>query len=178
VSERLEQSATEEVPRELSSISEDSPAIEASSADTPASEPSLQPELQPQPQAQAGKTIYWLRLAYSAVFLLAILSIFTFWSEVGGQGHLDLMPWYTKMICVLVSAWCCVRLTAGMVEEPSVWNRRTVAWLAGLILISFTMAAITFYYHLHEENDQPDSDENTATAMTPKSPRMLRSFAE
>jgi len=172
VSERLEQSAPGEVLRELPPVPKESRAIQAS-ADEAAAEAS-----QPQPQTQTERTIYWLRLAYCVVFLLAILSVFTFWSEVGGQGHLDLMPWYTKMICVLVSAWCCVKLTAGMVEEPSVWNRRTVAWLAGLILISFTMAAITFYYHLHEETDQPDSDENTATAMTPKSPRTLRSFAE
>jgi len=148
--------------------------LEPASPDAPTAEAPTDAK----PAAQTGRTISWLRLAYSAIFLLAILSIFTFWSEVGGQGHLDLMPWYTKMICVLVSSWCCVRLTAGMVEERRVWNRRTVAWLAGLLLISFTMAAITYFYHLHEENDQPDSDENTATAMTTKSPRMLRSFAE
>jgi fatty acid desaturase len=165
VSEQLEQSATEEVSPEISSGSGES-VSEASAAEV--AHPPLKQE----------RKISWLRLAYCSVFLLAILAIFTFWSEVGGQGHLDLMPWYTKMICVLISAWCCVRLTASMVEEPSVWNRRAVVWLAGLILIAFTMAAITYYYHLHEETDQQDSDENTATAMTPKSPRMLRSLAE
>jgi len=171
VSERLEQSATEEVSPEVSP--EESTLLEA-----PAAEAERRRAPVPAPKPQDVRRISWLRLGYCVVFLLSILAIFTFWSEVGGQGHLDLMPWYTKMICVLIAAWCSVRLTAAMVEQPSGWNRRTVGWLAGLILIAFTMAAITLYYHLHEETDQQDSDESTATAMTPKSPRMLRSFAE
>jgi len=166
VSERVEEQTTELPVEEL--LPESVSAVEES-----------QPlESQPQPQAEAPveRTVSWLRVAYCIIFLLAVLSIFTVWSEVGGQGHLDMMPWYTKMICVLVSAWCCVRLAAGMVEQRSAWNRRSVAWLAGLILVAFTMAAITYYYHLHEENDQSDTDENTATAMTPNTTRMMRSF--
>ena len=38
-----------------------------------------------------------LRLAYVSEFLLALLAILSLWSEVGGQGPLDLMPWYTKL---------------------------------------------------------------------------------
>lgn len=172
MSERLEQSATEEVSPQVLSAGGES-AVEAASL-----EAQRQGQSSPPSSLSAPTKTSWLRLAYCVVFLLAILAIFTFWSEVGGQGHLDMMPWYTKMICVLISAWCCVRLTAAMVEKPSVWNRQTVVWLAGLVLIAFTMAAITYYYHLHEEIDQQDSDENTATAMTSKSPRMLPSFAE
>jgi hypothetical protein len=37
------------------------------------------------------------RLAYVAEFLLALIAIWTLWSQVGGQGHLDLMPWYDKL---------------------------------------------------------------------------------
>lgn len=182
MSERLERSATEEVLTEPASVSEETPSLETLASDGPAIEITAQTDARPQaetpvPPVQNDRTISWLRLAYCFVFLLAILAIFTFWSEVGGQGHLDLMPWYTKMISVLVSAWCCVRLTAGIVEQRSVWNRRTVAWLAGLILILFVMAAITYYYHLQEDN-QPDSDENTATAMTTKSPRWMPRLAE
>lgn len=172
MSEQLEQSATEEVSPEVPSARGES-AVQAASAEAERKGQIAPPSSLPDPMKTS-----WLRLAYCVVFLLAILAIFTFWSEVGGQGHLDMMPWYTKMICVLISAWCCVRLTAAMVEKPSVWNRQTVVWLAGLILIAFTMAAITYYYHLHEETDQQDSDENTATAMTLKSPRLLPSFAE
>jgi hypothetical protein len=120
----------------------------------------------------------WLRFAYSAEFLLALLTIFTVWSEVGGQGHLDLMPWYTKLICVVATAWCCVRFTAGIVEHQKVWNGRTIAWFGGIVALCMVMGAITYYYHLHEEPDQPDSDETTTTAMsgsTPRSPFILPS---
>lgn len=115
------------------------------------------------------KSIAWLRLAYAFEFLLALLVSLTLWSEVGGQGHLDMMPWYTKLVCLMASAWCSVRLTAGLVEERKIWNRRTLRWLSGLILVATAMAAITYYYHLHEDTDEQDSDE-TATAMNIKPP--------
>jgi hypothetical protein len=108
----------------------------------------------------------WLRLAYSIEFLIALLAIFTVWSQVGGQGHLDLLPWYAKLILSMSMAWCCVRFTAGIVEHESVWTARTIFWLAAMLLLASTMAAITFYYHLHEEPDGADSDENTATTVS------------
>jgi hypothetical protein len=142
VSERLEEPGTEEAAPELT--------------------PDVAVEDLPSP-AWSGTS--WLRLAYSFEFLLALLTIFTVWSEVGGQGHLDLMPWYTKLSSVMAAAWCCVRFTASIVEQERVWNRRTIAWLAALIILAITMAGITYYFHLHEEQDQPDSEETTTTAM-------------
>jgi len=38
-----------------------------------------------------------LRLAYATQFLIALIAVFVLWSEVGGQVHLDLMPWYFKL---------------------------------------------------------------------------------
>jgi hypothetical protein len=108
----------------------------------------------------------WLRLAYSFEFLIALLVIFTLWSEIGGQGHLDLMPWYIKLICGVSMACCCIRLTAGLVEEPRAWNFRSARWLGGLIAIAIVMGGITYYYHLHEAQDDQDSDgNNTATSV-------------
>jgi hypothetical protein len=107
----------------------------------------------------------WLPLAYSIEFLVALMAVITVWSEIGGQGHLDLMPWYTKLACVLAASWACVRFTAAMVEGTKAWNQRTALWLAGLILVGVTIAGITYYYHLHEETDQPDSDDTTTAAM-------------
>jgi len=103
----------------------------------------------------------WLRLAYSIEFLIAILAIFTLWGEVGGEGHMDLLPWYFKLIGVLGSAWCCVRFTAGMVEQPAAWNRRTVGWFTAILLFGVMMGGLTYYYHLHEAPD--DSDDTTST---------------
>jgi hypothetical protein len=107
----------------------------------------------------------WLRLAYSFEFLIALLVTFMLWSEIGGQGHLDLMPWYIKLLCGVSMACCCIRFTAGLVEEPKAWNFRSARWLGGLILIAMLMGGITYYYHLHEAQDDQDSDDSTATSV-------------
>ena len=158
VKERIEEAQREEVFPE-------------SASDSAADEALPQEIAQEAPQPESSG-INWLRLAYSIEFLLALLAVLTLWSEIGGQSYLDMMPWYTKLICLMASAWCCVRFTAGLVEEKKVWNRRTRVWLGGLILVATAMAAITYYYHLHEETDQQDSDE-TATAIEMKLPLAL-----
>jgi len=38
-----------------------------------------------------------LRLAYATQYLIAVIAVFVLWSQVGGQSHLDLMPWYVKL---------------------------------------------------------------------------------
>jgi hypothetical protein len=105
----------------------------------------------------------WLRLAYALEFLIALIAIISLWSEVGGGGHLDLMPWYTKLGCIVGLAWCCVRFTASLVEQQRVWTGRTIGWLVGILLVCLLMGGITYYYHLHEEQDDGDQD-TTATA--------------
>jgi hypothetical protein len=112
----------------------------------------------------------WLRLAYSFEFLIALLATFTLWIEIGGQGHLDLMPWYTKLVCGVAMSWCSIRFTAGLVEERRAWNARSVRWLVGLVVIATVMAGITFYYHLQEAPEQPDTDDNTATSVKVSGP--------
>jgi len=109
----------------------------------------------------------WLRLAYAVEFLVALIAILSVWSEVGGQGHLDLMPWYIKFACVFGLAWCSVRFTAGIVEQRNIWTRRTVAWLVGILLFGIAMGGITYYYHLHEEPQDDDEDTTAASVGTP-----------
>jgi hypothetical protein len=111
----------------------------------------------------------WLRLAYTFEFLIALMAILSLWSEIGGQGHLDLMPWYTKLICILGLAWCCVRFTAAIVEQQKVWTYRSVSWFAGVLLCCAVIGGITYYYHLHEESDQGDED-TTASAVSIANP--------
>jgi hypothetical protein len=84
------------------------------------------------------------------------------WSEIGGEAHLDLMPWYVKLFCILGLAWCCVRFTAGIVEQQEIWTRRTITWFAGILLFCIAMGGITYYYHLQEETDQGDEDTTAA----------------
>ncbi len=97
-------------------------------------------------------------------FFVAVIAIISLWSEVGGESHLDLMPWYFKLGCIAGLAWCCVRFTAGMVEQQKVWTLRTFGWFAGILLFCVVMGGITYYYHLHEESDDGDDDTAAATA--------------
>jgi hypothetical protein len=146
VSERLEASMVEEPRPELSVLAGTSP-VAASLNPASLSASSLNPS--------------WLRLAYALEFLIALIAIIGLWSEVGG-GHLDLMPWYTKLGCILGLAWCCVRFTASLVEQQRVWTGRTIGWFVGIMLVCLLMGGITYYYHLHEEQD--DGDEDTTAA--------------
>ena len=38
-----------------------------------------------------------LRLVYACEFLVALIAVFTTWSEIGGQATLDLMHWSWKL---------------------------------------------------------------------------------
>jgi hypothetical protein len=109
----------------------------------------------------------WLRLAYSLEFLIALIAVMNLWSEIGGEGHLDLMPWPVKLVCIVGLAWCSVRFTAGIVESERFWTRRSVRWFAGILLFCIAMGGITFYYHLNEESDEGDDDTGTAMLNAP-----------
>jgi hypothetical protein len=116
------------------------------------------------PSAGQGFT-GWLRLAYMLEFLIALTAVYTLWSEIGGQGHLDLLPWYTKLICGVGLSWSVVRFTAGMVELEQFWNFRTRRWFLIILLFAIAMGGIVYYYHLHETPDQGDSEDASATAV-------------
>lgn len=105
----------------------------------------------------------WLRLAYVLEFLLALPAIFTLWSQVGGQGHLDLMAWYWKLIFGTAAGLLIVRCTAAAIEHDHIFNGRAILWFVALLLVFSAMAALTYYYHLHEAPDE--SDEETTTAL-------------
>ena len=124
----------------------------------------------------APPPISWRRFAYAGEFLLALLVVFDVWSQVGGQGHLDLIAWYIKFACAFAMACCIVGFNAGMAEHEKIWNPRTRLWFAGMLLLAVVMGGITYYYHLHEEPVETDSEDATATSVRlPQSPRrMLR----
>ena len=113
----------------------------------------------------------WLRLAYAAELLLAIPAVYTLWSQVGGQGHLDLMAWYWKLLLGGAMCIAMVLATAAMVEGAPLTNRRVLGWIAVILLTGIAMAAITYYYHLHESDDETDEeDEPTSTSLIYQQP--------
>jgi cytochrome c biogenesis factor len=106
-----------------------------------------------------------LRIAYVCEFLLALLAISVVWSQVGGQDHLDLMPWYDKFLLIFGFALVTVVGTVAAVSRERPWNGISIACLAMAVLILCAMGAVTYYYHVHEDQDQ-DSGNTAGVAYT------------
>jgi hypothetical protein len=99
-----------------------------------------------------------LRLVYAFEFLVALVAIFTAWSEVGGQAALDLMHWGWKLGLSLALAGAIVAYSAALVSEPSIWSLRSARWLTAIIIVAVVMGGVTYYYVMQEE--AADSDES------------------
>jgi hypothetical protein len=100
-----------------------------------------------------------MRLVYSGEFLLALLAIFTAWSEIGGQATLDLMFWGWKFGLSFALAAAFVAYTAALLTEESVWNMRAARWLTVMIVLLLGMGAVTYFYA--GQVDAGDSDESS-----------------
>lgn len=100
-----------------------------------------------------------LRLFYAIEFMVALVATYTTWSQVGGQGHLDLMAWYWKALLGFAVAYATVKATAAAVNHPRAWNARTLKWLSIVLALALACGAVTYYYHMNEPPDEPD-DEN------------------
>lgn len=103
-----------------------------------------------------------LRLAYSTQFLIALMAIFVLWSQVGGQSHVDLLPWSVKLILGLAGAYGVVRATAASVAGERAWNSQTFRWLAVTIAVLAACGYAAYYAHMNLEEtddsaDQPDT---------------------
>jgi heme/copper-type cytochrome/quinol oxidase subunit 3 len=109
----------------------------------------------------------WLRLAYAFEFLLALIAILSLWSQVGGQGHLDLMPWYTKLALTVGLGVAVVAGTAAAVAGERAWNAKTAAYLLLGLSLAAVMGAVTYYYHVHENDEDGTSagDSGVATSL-------------
>ncbi len=105
-----------------------------------------------------------LRLAYVTQFLIAVLAVFVLWSEVGGQGHLDLMPWYLKLGLGGGAAFAVVKATVAAVEKPHAWNGGTLKWFGILLALLLGCGLASYYFHVYGEDDQDDQDD-TVTSM-------------
>lgn len=97
-----------------------------------------------------------VRIAYAIQFAVALMATFEVWGQVGGQGHLDLMAWYSKLLLAVALALAVVKATAASVRRDRFWNRATVAWLAGALAVVVAMGVLTYYEHLHEPTDDEE----------------------
>ena len=105
----------------------------------------------------------YLRIVYAVQFVVTLMAVLETWGQVGGQSHLDLIPWYGKLLLATGLAWAVVKATAAAVEQDKFRNARTLRWLAAALALIATMGILTYYEHLHEpgddEQEQPGSGE-------------------
>jgi hypothetical protein len=112
----------------------------------------------------------WRRLAYTAEFLIALVAVFTVWSQVGGQGHLDIMDWYWKLGLGFAMSWAIVRMTAAAAERERPFNRTSLLWILIIVLIAGAMAAVTVYCHLNENLEEQQEEDETTASLIARSP--------
>jgi hypothetical protein len=107
-----------------------------------------------------------LRLAYSTQFLIAVIAIFVLWSQVGGQSHLDLMPWYLKLGLGAGAAFATVKATAAAVSADRPWNGGSLKWFGITLALLIGCGLASYYYHVYGETDEDDQDDTQTSAAT------------
>jgi hypothetical protein len=108
-----------------------------------------------------------LRAAYGIEFLVALFATFEFWSQVGGQTHLDLMAWWWKFGLSLALAAAVVKLTAVSARQERLVSKATAFWALVVLLLLLTGGFVTYYYHQHEPRDEGDADPTLTAAHRP-----------
>ncbi len=103
-----------------------------------------------------------LRLAYTTQFLIALIAVFVLWGQIGGQSHLDLMPWYLKLGLGTASAFAAVKATAAAVDRERAWNGQSLKWFGLMLALLLGCALASYYAHLNEDSDQGDQPDGEA----------------
>jgi len=116
-----------------------------------------------------------IRLVYVCEYLLALIAIFTAWSEIGGQAALDLMPWGWKFGLGAALAAAIVAYSAAIVAENSLWTLRSARWLTTICILLLVIGVVAYYYVLEDETIDTD-DSSTALLYLPGA-SMLAQFS-
>ncbi len=116
-------------------------------------------------------------------FLIAIEVWLTFWSQVGGQYHLDLMFWPWKFGLTIAAACLTPAITAelfrGVPEKPHAVSRKAILYVGLLTVVMVTAGFVTYYYHLNEPADDDDSGTPaTSQTMLRRNYQTRQAFAE
>jgi hypothetical protein len=114
-----------------------------------------------------------LRVVYVSEFLLAILAIFTAWSEIGGQGALDAMPWSWKGGLCLALAASIVGFTAALESSESFWTLRSARWCAVTLICALLTGMVTYYYSLQVDTGDSEEGGTISRIVVVSSPQCL-----
>ena len=109
-------------------------------------------------------------------FLIAVEVWLTFWSQVGGQYHLDLMFWPWKFGLTVAAAWLTTAITAELFrfipEKPGSLSRRGKLYAFLLALAVLTAGVVTYYYHMNEPSDEEDNTDTTPSVTELRRPSL------
>jgi len=111
-----------------------------------------------------------LRLAYITQFLIAIIAVFELWSQVGGQNHLDLMPWYLKLGLGAGAAFAAVQATVAAVSRQPAWNGGTLKWFGITVALLIGCGLASYYYHVYGETDEEDQQDSQTSSLLLRAP--------
>src|SRR5215204_5179862 len=100
-----------------------------------------------------------LRLAYVTQFMIAVIAVFVLWAQVGGQSHLDLMPWYLKLGLGGGAALAAVRATMCAVAGTSAWNGGTLKWFGMTLALVAGCGLASYYFHVYGESEDEQQEE-------------------
>jgi hypothetical protein len=118
-----------------------------------------------------------LRLAYSTQFLIALIAVFVLWSQVGGQSHMDLMPWYLKLGLGVGAAFATVKATAAAVSQDRPWQGPTLKWFGIVLALLVGCGMASYYYHVYGESDDADQPDTQTSWLAPPSTPQIDSGA-
>lgn len=104
-----------------------------------------------------------LRLAYIAVFLLSVIAVFTLWGQVGGQTHLDLVPWSLKLALGTGAAYSITRASVAAVKGEHGWNGQSLKWTGLALATLFLCGMASLYAHNNLEDTGDEQDQGDAT---------------
>ena len=106
-----------------------------------------------------------LRLAYSTLFLIALIAIFVLWAQVGVQSHLDLLPWFVKLGLAVAGAYAIVRAAMAAVAGERGWNGQSVRWVGIVLVVLFLCGLASYYAHIYLEGaDEADDQQDTTVS--------------
>jgi|SRR5450432_3939119 hypothetical protein len=108
----------------------------------------------------------WFRAAWCALYLLALIAVLALWREAGGESHLELTPWFYRLVFPLVAAGAITGVAVSAANSNAgFWNPRSIAWLGLLMIAALAMAAATYEAHLHENDTTEDDDPKTRAVL-------------